>query len=629
MNTKNIRPVNTVAILLLCIMCGSCKKDFLGVSEKLAPELTLEKVFSNPGRTRQFYANIYSGVPNSSFLILDITYTGATGLRNPWPAIGDELKAAQGNMKDVAANGYNAGNAAFTRWGTLYQLIRQANVFIENVKPILLTGSSSGSLSDFISEDEAAEMKNYARFFRAYYHYLLFELYGPVPIMDKSVDPSNPNLDFERNSVDEVVNFINNELTEVIPQLPVSQTAANRFKPTRGVALAVKAKLWMYAASPLFNGGYSEALQLKNTDGKLLFPAADPGKWQKAKAALEEFLNFADGNYSLFKVYTGGVYDPDQSLYRLFIDVDGNNEIIWANPNNTAWGSLSVEGTDRRQTPRSERAGLASLGVSQALVDAFFMRDGLPITASPLYEENGFSDSDDDPTGRTTAGTFKMWVNREPRFYQTVMYQGRKYPISNNPVEFQKGSGNDNSAQDNPYTGYLLFKRLPRNTRNEGSYPKTLFRPSIVFRLAEFYLLYAEACNEVNPGDPNILKYIDMVRERAGIPKLADINPGLSGNKEALREAIQAESRVELAIEGQRYFDVRRWMIAEKPIAQGGTNGPLVGMDMNSPNLTIGPGGFFNRVVIENRPFNRAMYLYPISLTEIQKSRLLVQNPGW
>jgi hypothetical protein len=616
--------IKVLSFLVILITVQSCKKNYLGVSDQLAPELTMAKVFSDPTLTRQYYATILSGMPNSSFIIIDSRYIGMTGLDNPWPTVSDELKAAQNNTRTLAANGFNAGNAALGRWVTLYKLIRQANIFLENAKTIPQTGTS-----DFIAEQEMTKMKNVARFFRAYYHYLLFEQYGPIPIMDKAADPSNPNLDFARNSVDEVVKFINDELTAVVPGLdnmPPSPSLAA--VPTKGVAFAVRAKLLIYAASPLYNGGFPEALSLKNTDGKSLFAAADQSKWQKAKSALEDFLNFADGKYDLFKLNTGpgGAYNPDESLYRLFIDVENNKEIIWANPF-TSWGSVDNEGTDRRLTPRSERTGFAGVGVTQELVDAFPMIDGLPITESPLYKENGFSVAGDDPSGRTEPGTFKMWVNRDPRFYQTVFYQNRRWPISNNQIQFQKGSGNDNSAADNPYSGYLLYKRFARNVRNEGTNPKSQYRPAIIFRLAEFYLLYAEACNEVNPGDPNIYTYLDKVRERAGIPKLSVIKPGLSGNKEGLRKAIQAESRVELCTEGQRYFDVRRWMIADQPGNMQG--GSVSGMDMNSSSLSIGTGGFFHRTVFETRIFTRAMYLYPLPLTEIQKSKLLVQNPLW
>lgn len=615
--------IKILFLMAFMITSQSCKKNYLGVSEQLAPEITTAVVFSNPALIRQYYATIFSGMPNTSFICIDENSGGTlTGLNNPWSAMSDETKAAQGNQKNIAANGYNAGNALFGRWVTLYKLIRQANVFMENVH-----ATPKSDATDFISESDAIKMKNIARFFRAYYHYLLFEQYGPIPIMDKSADPSSPDLDFARNSVDEVVNYVSTELTAVAPGLDdVPLTPSVAAVPTKGVALAVKAKLLMYAASPLYNGGFAEALALKNKDGKSLFPAANLAKWQTAKTALEDFLTFANGKYDLFKLNTGagGTYNPDESLYRLFIDVDNNKEIIWANPT-TTWGSVNGDGTDRRLTPRTERTGFAGVGVTQELVDAFPMIDGLPINESPLYSEAGFSVAGEDPSNRTEAGTFRMWVKRDPRFYQTVFFQNRRWPISNNQIQFQKGSGNDNSAADNPYTGYLLYKRFARNVRNEGTNPTSQFRPAIIFRLAEFYLLYAEACNEVNPGDPNIFIYIDKIRDRAGIPKLSVVKPGLLGNRDGLRKAIQAESRVELATEGQRYFDVRRWMIADQTGNMQG--GAATGMNMNSNQLTI--GGFYTRTTFETRIFNKAMYLYPLPLTEIQKSKVLVQNPLW
>ena len=148
------------------------------------------------------------------------------------------------------------------------------------------------------------------------------------------------------------------------------------------------------------------------------------------------------------------------------------------------------------------------------------------------------------------------------------------------------------------------------------------FRPSIIFRLAEFYLLYAEALNEVDPGNADVLTYVNLVRERAGLPKLEVLNPAIAGNKDLQREAIRRESRIELATEGQRYFDVRRWMIAEAP--EGRQAGDFFGMNM-AGNATT----FFQRTKFQTRIFERKQYLYPIPFEEMQKTKNLVQNPGW
>ncbi len=615
---KLYNKIQITLLFLFVAITTSCNKDYLDVSDELAGQITMEQLFSRPNLVKQFHRSIFTGIPDSSCMIFDLTQN-LDGFDNPWAGSTDELKMSYNPLKDVTTNGYNSQNARFQRWTKLYQLIRQANLFLENAKVIPKSGTE-----DAIDEVELASMKAQAKFLRAYYHYMLFELYGPIPIMKTSADPSSPDLDFARNSVDEVVDFIDSELTEVAGQLEgkYSLDTANdpiRGLPTTGVALAVKAKLWMYAASPLLNGGFPDALAIKNKDGKSIFPAFDSSKWQKALVATQAMIDYAEaGNYQLYK--NAGAFDPNLSLYELFAKY--NDEIIWASSMNN-WLPIDNESTDRRMMPRTE-GGFASIAVTQELVDDFFMMDGLPITESPLYTENGFSAAGDDLSGQTSVGigTYKMWINREPRFYQTVMFQGRKWHNGTNIVKFDKGSGNNNSNGDSPISGYLLYKRLDKTVKNSDGF-RYKYRPAIIFRLAEFYLLYAEALNEVNPGDSRVLEYVDRVRERAGIPKLSVIKPGIQGNQQAQRLAIRREMRVELATEGQRYFDVRRWMIADKP--EGHQGGDFFGMNMEGNN----DSQFCQRTRYETRFWDKKMYLYPIPLTEMQKSTKLVQNPGW
>ncbi|QDH79847.1 RagB/SusD family nutrient uptake outer membrane protein [Echinicola soli] len=607
---KNI----TRALLVLSLIVCSCNPDYLDVSDELAGELTMEEVFSSPENSRKFHRNIFSGIPISSRMIVE-----TDGLDNPWPGWTDELKFSFGSLYNGTVNGFSAENMPNHRWHELYKLIRQANLFMENAVVIPKSGQA-----DFINKQEMAEMMAQARFLRAYYHYLLFELYGPIPIMDASVDPLSPDLDFARNSVDEVVDYVVSEMSEVDDLLSDRETNENFLSlPTKGVALAVKAKILVYAASPLYNGGYDEALDLTNPeDGKRLFPDRDPDKWNRALDAIQEFIDFAEsGYYRLYKEYdSNGEYDPHSSLYNLFMKY--NDEVIWATPNQ-GYGSVDYyKDFENRVTPRSEGGAFTSNGVTQELVDDFFMVDGLSIEESPLYSETGFSAPGEDMSGQATPGTYRMWINREPRFYQTVFYQGRKWHISNNVIKFHKGSANDFTSHHS-LTGYLLYKRASRSIHAEGNNPKSEYRPSFIFRLAEFYLLYAEVLNEVNPSDPRIIEYIDKVRERAGIPLLADIKPEIAGDQEAQRAAVRREMRVELCTEGQRYFDVRRWMIAESPGSMQG--GPSHGMDMYAEIEE----NFYTRTAYEKRHWDKNMYLHPIPLNEIQKSEKLVQNPGW
>lgn len=602
--------------------------DYLDVSDDLAAELTMEEVFNNVSQTKRFHGYIYSAIPNMSNIMIDGSYAGLTGLDNPWPTLSDELKAAQNNTKFVPSVGYTAASASFSRWN-LYQQIRQACLFIANVHPIT-SGEETGNV---LLEDEIERMKNEARFLRAYYHYLLFELYGAVPIVTEIADPSSTELDYYRNSIDEVAEFICTEMEGCIPLLPDIEESNERAAcPTKAAAYAIIAKTRIYQASPLFNGGYPEAVALKDNTGKQLFPDKDESKWQLAVKALENMFQYLDsqGRNKLFTCDSNGDnigistddprFDAAASLY--YIDFkfanNINPEVLWYSSKNS-WGAIGGEGRERRCTPRDVYQGFCGVGITQEMIDAYFMEDGKTIDNSPLYDKSTeYVLSEED-------GIANMYKNREPRFYRDVTYSGRLWQNTTDKyVYFYKGSGNDNSKGDNPYTGYLLYKGMCHDILNTGNYKRQQYRPTALFRLADFYLLYAEALNEVNPNDARIFEYVNKVRARAGIPGLDVTSPEIKGNKEKQFEAIRHERRVELFAEGQRYFDVRRWMLADKDgdCRQGGD---FHGMDMGATNKV----DFMKRVVFETRIFEKEMYLYPIPQNEVQKSKKLIQNPGW
>ncbi|MBD1420820.1 RagB/SusD family nutrient uptake outer membrane protein [Sphingobacterium chuzhouense] len=608
-----------IAISTLILGLSSCSDSYLDVSDELAGGLqSVDEIFDNPSYTRRWYANIFTGIPDYSEMVrADWDGGGQTGLHNPWTGMTDEINTSYGDNANYMISVRNSSNMGFHRWNILYQLIRQANIFLEKAKVI----PASGTNADQLTEEEFNRMRISALFVRAYYHYLLMEQYGPIPIMDRAYGPLE-DLDVPRRPLDDVINFIDSELTAVIPLLPQSPITDDNFKalPTKGVALALRGKLWIFAASPLFNGGFQEALSLTNSDGTSLFPAADPSKWNKAEQALREFIEYADaGNYELFTVRdNNGNIDPDQSVYRVFQEY--SKEIIWATSVNGFNGIEWGDRFERRSTPRSEPNGIGSTAVVQELVDDFYMKDGLPISStgflngSPLYSEIGTSELNG-------VQVYNMWIDREPRFYNTVFFAGRRWHISNNVTHFYMGSPNDRSGQHTP-NGYLLYKRYNRTVHMVSPGVRMVFRPSIIFRLAEFYLLYAEALNEVEPGNPNVLEYINRVRERAGLPALQVLNPAIVGNRDLQRQAIRRESRIELATEGQRYFDVRRWMIAED--TEGRQGGDFHGMNMAGSETT-----FYQRTWFQTRYFERKQYFHPIPFTEMQKSKVLVQNPGW
>ncbi|GAA6424330.1 RagB/SusD family nutrient uptake outer membrane protein [Bacteroides fragilis] len=624
---------NSIYTLLIALLCFVSSCDYLGVSDQLAGGLqNTEQVFDNVSYTKRWYANVFAGIPDYS----GINSVNVGAFKNPWTGMCDELVVGFGNSSKYNNSDRNAANMGFHRYGDCYKYIRQANIFLQKAHPIMTTGTQG----DQLLEDELTQMKANVRFMRAFYHYLLFEQYGPIILVKDKIYNATEDQDVPRNTVDEVIEYIDSELTAVASELtqePIFEDKDYRAWPTKGVALAVRAKLWLYAASPLLNGGYREALSVTNPDGTRLFPDYDAGKWEKALAACKDFIDYAEaGRYELYKEYkddNGAVIDPDKSVYNLFQKY--THEIIWATANND-WGGMNGDAFDRRIAPRCEKNGLGSTGVTQELVDAFYMKDGFPVSAtaylpqSTLYQEEGYGtykDQNDNFSKKYTNVTVSnRYLNREPRFYNTVFFNGRQWPVSCNQVLFYNGGNSGVQEGQATLTGYMLFKRFNRSVSLTNPGVASQFRPSIIFRLADFYLMYAEAANEVNPNDARVLKYLNLVRERAGLPDIETLNPAIRGNQELQRAAIQRERQIELATEGQRYFDVRRWMIADKN-GEGRQNGYVHGMNVRGESNDKED---FNRIVEASQiVFNRKMYLYPMPDSEMRKTKNLVQNPGW
>lgn len=624
---------NSIYTLLIALLCFVSSCDYLGVSDQLAGGLqNTEQVFDNVSYTKRWYANVFAGIPDYS----GINSVNVGAFKNPWTGMCDELVVGYGNSSKYNNSDRNAANMGFHRYGDCYKYIRQANIFLQKAHPIMTTGTQG----DQLLEDELTQMKANVRFMRAFYHYLLFEQYGPIILVKDKIYNATEDQDVPRNTVDEVIEYIDSELTAVASELtqePIFEDKDYRAWPTKGVALAVRAKLWLYAASPLLNGGYREALSVTNPDGTRLFPDYDAGKWEKALAACKDFIDYAEaGRYELYKEYkddNGAVIDPDKSVYNLFQKY--THKIIWATANND-WGGMNGDAFDRRIAPRCEKNGLGSTGVTQELVDAFYMKDGFPVSAtaylpqSTLYQEEGYGtykDQNDNFSKKYTNVTVSnRYLNREPRFYNTVFFNGRQWPVSCNQVLFYNGGNSGVQEGQATLTGYMLFKRFNRSVSLTNPGVASQFRPSIIFRLADFYLMYAEAANEVNPNDARVLKYLNLVRERAGLPDIETLNPAIRGNQELQRAAIQRERQIELATEGQRYFDVRRWMIADKN-GEGRQNGYVHGMNVRGESNDKED---FNRIVEASQiVFNRKMYLYPMPDSEMRKTKNLVQNPGW
>lgn len=680
---QTIKFIQTISAASMICLFSSCI-DYLDVSQELSQNLDKDVVFSTAKYIKQWYGEIYRSCPLYSETGYGV-HNNESGLgkefTNPWAILSGEIVCAHPNVLQYGQNTFTPSSTPFNKWAGCYQQIRQAMIFLQKApESIGIAANQDG----YISVEEMRRMKADATYLLAYNYFQLFELYGPVPIIPEIANPENPVIDYDRASVDEMVNHIDELLASLIdgtfkndlPETIKNGEGAdydhdasmydlnNILRPTKAAALALRARLWVYAASPLFNGGYEEALSVTDTKGKHLFPAYDATKWQTAKTRLEDLLKFAESKG--MGLYYAKNRDPHTSIYELFQYY--NDEILWANGNNDYNDGVTAK-MEARTIPGDIPGGMGNVGLYQEIVDLFFTDKGLTITEDQTYNENGFSNLENPCTtigGKVTKKhvdkhIFNMYANREPRFYANVTYEGKSWHIQRNSYPdwgayFSKGGAAYRDNTMHARGGYLFYKFNNRSLLKEGSYPTKWGRPWIYFRLADFYLYYAEVCNEINPSDPNIIKYLDMVRMRAGIPGYEELKStgmkNIVGDQEAQREAIYHERNIELLGEGNYYFDMHRWMRAGWSKDDSGNliknnDDKLLlrtGMDIDKSAVItynaqkntalkfkddIGEGTYYNRIVKDRYPWKKAMLLYPIPYDEMQKSKLIVQNPLW
>lgn len=589
-------------------------------------ELTLPMVFEDKTRIEGWLANVYSHVPDPYW-----GYARKLG----WDILSDDMTASerwrQWDWKVIPmllGEWTPSTDWDGNYWARLPQLIREANIFIENVHPLPEQG---------ISATEVTYMKAEMRFMIAYYYYLLSNTYGPVPFKPNYIAPTDFNLadlmEGQRPYY-EVVDWVDKELKEVAEILPAKYTEARKYgRATSIMCLAVRARMLLFAASPLVNGNPDYANH-KNKDGENLFSTTeDKSKWAYAAQACKELIDAAEA--AGHKLYTennpDGTIDPFMSYQNLFLTRydEGNTEILFARPGGSEYGEY-----EKYATPAAS-GGSGGLGVTQSLVDAFFTENGLPINDDSEYVESGFSGSDETRDNTvwdtevnggaiTKSGTYNMYCHREPRFYITVSYNNSYFTQEKRLFNFFNGSADNPHTHDAPQNGYLIRKKIsPDLNVKQGTYK---YRPGIVYRLGEAYLNYAEALNESDPGNGDILVYLNKIRERAGIRQYTTgatdenyIHVDLNDQAE-MRKLIRAERRVELSCEGIRYDDLRRWKEAENVL-----NGDFYGMNFSGKD----PSSFYVRTPYLKRVYKKAYYWFPIHQSEMDKNDKLVQSPYW
>ncbi|TDW96743.1 RagB/SusD family nutrient uptake outer membrane protein [Dinghuibacter silviterrae] len=597
---------------LLCCLGLSCKKGFL--DQVPNDRLTLDQVFANRTNTESFLADIYAEIPDEACQRFVNSGQGH-GNSGPWTGASDE---AEYDWSFVTSNDYNIGNwnasSAWveTFWRNYYQGIRNATYLIQNVNDCKECGVQ-------LNTRYTAE----ARALRAMFYFYLMRMFGPVVMLgDQSIAPdaSLGDIQLPRTGFDSCVSWVTSELDKAAADLPVSYNNDEIARITKGIALAFKQEVLFMAARPLYNGN-SDYAAMVGADGKpLINQTYDANKWTLAAASAKAFITqFVPTTYDLF---TENDANGNFSAFLSCRDVmltDWNKEWILARPANAnSCSTRQYETTPYHNGAQAEDRGSGGLAVTQTMVDAFFMANGLPITdPNSGYQTGGFTDyqAPDDDTLRPT---YNQWINREPRFYVDVTYTGRLWLNRNSGdvVTYTNYTGNSGlqiGGNDYSRTGYIVRKNMALGDWRNGG------RGWILYRLANVYLNYIEALNESNPSDPDILKYLNLIRQRAGVPLYGSAGLPVPPSQDAMRTAIRMERRVELAFENVRFFDTRQWKIATTT-----DNGPFYGL-----NITQDPPGFYTVTSFENRVFQQKHYLFPIPQNEINIDKNLVQNSGW
>ena len=407
-----------------------------------------------------------------------------------------------------------------------------------------------------------------ARFLRAYFHFELLTRYGPIPIVTSTLSINGNYENTPRPTMKEVVDFIAKECDIAADTLELTpwRNVNDAFgRATKGAALALKSRLLLYAASPLYVdfGDTNEAN--KPTDVALWKSAADA-----ARAVID--LN----QYELASSYADLFKNDFQNKEYIFVRRYAANSDFEKSNFPVSFG------------------GQGGTNPSQNLVDDYEMLDGTP------FDWN-------DP-----AKAAQPFENRDARLGATILmnmapFKGKK--VATYP-EGADATPNPNATK----TGYYLRKFLNEdvNIQTGGSSSGHVVP---LFRLAEIYLNYAEALNECDPTNPDIALYLNKVRNRASLPNVSALS------QEQMRSVIQHERRVELAFEEHRSWDVRRWKIASSTF---GT--PLMGVQIERKPLG---GYTYMPVKVEQRVFQPKMYWYPIPQSEVLKLKQWKQNNGW
>lgn len=524
-NQPSIQAILMCAVLVFCL---SCSDEWLEV--KPTDSITDEAIWTSTENADMFLNQVYKYLPNiSGSDYLDL-YSDNSDSPRDWQIGLSVHQSGRLNPLD-----WVMGPDQMWMWGKLhyghpgnYGRIRMANVFIKKV--------TESDLPDEFKQKRLAE----ARFCRAFFYHNLWIVFGGVPIITEPLNNSDgTEIYYPRKTNEETYQFIQSELAAIADELPLTQTGIDLGRATKGAALTLKAFTELVWASPLRN------------------PSNDLGRWKLAANTYKEVIDL--GIYGLMDVFDQCWLPEHNNCKEVILNYPANGL------NNNWRNSIGPYYVNDRPWGRGMQSP------TQELVDAFRMKNGKKIT------DPGSGYDPQNP-----------YVNREKRFYQTIIYDGAEW--LGDTIWTRRGVGSPNEidvSRSEDYrtnTGYYTKKTVdPRVDANDEWSRENGKTSYIYWRYAEILLGWAEAMNEAYGPSADVLEAVNTVRTRDNdIPTIQEIygNP----DQTKLRELIREERRLETAFESCRFYDVVRWKIADGPT--GVLNVPMMGMVIEKVNDT-------------------------------------------
>ncbi len=573
-----------------CGMFSSCQKSYESIP--LGQQQTLDIAFDprdSLGKQAMVYLLttyqqcFYSGHNRVAAIFQSGNYLDA--------ASDDAISSASGIpvIQQIATGAYSSSQLnADDQWARNYTAIRNATVFIVNINRV--------PLAELLPDGRPARAayRSEARFLRAWLYFQLLRRYGGVPLLGDSIRQISDNVQLPRASFGDCVNYIVSECDNIKDSLrTAAQVNSNTYgRITKGAAMALKAEVLLYAASPLFNGG-----NIDPSNPLTGYTDYNKDRWKQAADAAKAVIDL--NAYKLMANFND-VFITQAS------PVGPNTEVIcWMQNGNDGY---SVE-TNNAPVGYTYAGGKGITSPTQNLVDAFPTDSGYAIT-DPASQYNP-----DDP-----------YAHRDPRLNLTVFHNGSQW-LNRAVQTYNGGPDKPGGTVQQTKTSYYLRKFMGAFETVGGGNPtySGTDHDWVYFRYAGILLDYAEALNEYSGPSADIYNVLYALRQRAGILTASDNTYGVPQgmNQDQMREFIHNERRIEMAFEEQRFFDIRRW----KTAAHIYNDAPLQGLDLQ---LSSGGQLFYNRVPVLTTVFrDPQMYLYPIPYSEVIKNNQMKQNPLW